>query len=222
MPARPPVPNVIQFSFLHTSNIDTPMVNRVFFQYSGSAPTPTEMTTLVTNAISHWTGNVQKYQSNEWSLTSATGTDLTSATSAEETVTSGLNGTASAASAPFGAAMVISHKIARRYRGGHPRTYLGGFPFDQIADGFWSTAEYSNIVAGWAAYIAAMLTEAWSGGAISSNVAVSFYTGFLNHTFPSGRVRPVPQLRPTPLVDQIVADVVHTAVASQRRRNPVS
>lgn len=222
MPARPPVANVIEIDFLHTSDQDTTLFNRFFFSYTGSAPTAAQMATLVTNSLNHWATNVQKYQSNEWVLTSGKGIDLTSSTGAEAIIPSGVAGTAVAASSAYGSAMVISHKISRRYRGGHPRTYLGGFPYDQITDGRWSSAEIANITTGFAAFITAMLAESWSGGSIVAEVNVSYYQGFTNHTYPSGRVRPIPNLRPTPVVDVITAFLVHNAVASQRRRNPPS
>jgi hypothetical protein len=50
-------------------------------------------------------------------------------------------------------------------------------------------------------------------------VNVSYFSGFTNVTFPSGRIRPVPKLRSVPLVDTVTSWSTNPNVASQRRRN---
>jgi len=148
-------------------------------------------------------------------------TDLTSASSAQVVNSTGVSGTSASPELAGGTAMVIRKKIARRYRGGHPRIYVPGMLQSFLASATqWASSPLATVVAGYNAFITAA-TAASNPAAIGTieHVNVSYFSGFTNKTFPSGRTHPVPTPRATPVVDLIIGTVGNPTPGSQRRRN---
>jgi hypothetical protein len=116
-------------------------------------------------------------------------------------------------------AFVISGEIFRRYRGGHPRNY---FPFGVDTDSYdarsWHTAFQTDVSEGWGEFVNAVEAAGWTGAGTLTPVNVSYYEGFTNHTYPSGRVRPIPTLRGTPVIDVIESYIFRPDYETQRRR----
>jgi hypothetical protein len=116
--------------------------------------------------------------------------------------------------------VVIKFKIARRYRGGHPRFYLaGGMATDVTAQNTWTPAYQSAVAAAWVAFINACVLAPPASLGVLAQVNVSYFSGFVNKTFPSMRTHPVPVLRAVPLQDTVLGASTNPKVASQRRRN---
>jgi hypothetical protein len=118
-------------------------------------------------------------------------------------------GTNTGSPMPASAAVCVSHEILRRYRGGHPRTYMmvgsaSDYGVSSIKD--WQTSFITNIQTGWSDFLAGfpltISARTWTP------VNVSYYE----------TVGGVKTVRPTPLVDLIVAHVTRTRICSQRRR----
>jgi len=106
-------------------------------------------------------------------------------------------------------AVCVSHEIARRYRGGHPRTYMMVGSASDFLSGsikFWQAAFLSNIQNGWTAFVAAFPFTAM--GRSWQFVNVSYYE----------TVGGVKTVRPTPLVDPILSTIARERVCNQRRR----
>lgn len=106
-------------------------------------------------------------------------------------------------------AVCVQHTINRRYRGGHPRTYMmvgadGDMAAGSIKD--WQASFLTNIQNGWDSFNGLFPYHAGLG--TWTRVSVSYYETV-------GGVRTV---RATPLVDPILADVAKVRVCSQRRR----
>jgi hypothetical protein len=142
-------------------------------------------------------------------MDSVTLTDLVSSTGAVYSTTPSFTGTNTGSVLPASAAVVVSHTIARRYRGGHPRTYMmvgsaSDFATSSVKD--WQASFLTNIQNGWNSYQALFPYNAGLG--TWNRVNVSYYETV-------GGVRTV---RATPLVDLISADVAKVRVSSQRRR----
>lgn len=147
-------------------------------------------------------------------------TDLTSNTSPQSVNTTQHAGTISGQALPAGTAGVLQFKIGRRYRGGHPRMYLPGrSAADLQTPQLWTASAVADFTAAWNNTVAQMVSNKPAGFTFLQQVNVSYFQGFVNHTFPSGRVRPVPVLRSTPFVDTIESVSTNPHVASQRRRN---
>lgn len=90
---------------------------------------------------------------------------------------------------------------------------------DVTTGGIWSAGFQSSLASNFAAFIAACVLAPPASMGTVTHVNVSYFDGFTNKTFPSGRVKPVPTLRATPLVDTVLAYTANPKVASQRRRN---
>lgn len=220
MPALPAVPKVVRCDFHFSESTDPNIQIREFFQYAGTLSTADAVTWLGNMVAAMHTfvsGNI----SNQVSLVLSELTDLSSNTSPQVLNSSGQVGGAVAAAVPAGVAMVLSKHIQRRYRGGHPRVYLPGLENSGLASpGHWDPA-YAGGVAG--AYITFLnactaVTNPAAIGAIT-HVNISYFSGFTNHTFPSGRVKPIPTPRATPLIDTITNVTANLVPGSQRRRN---
>ena len=133
------------------------------------------------------------------------GQDLTSVTGVQGTFSGVVSGSAGGSNIPLSACGVISWKASRHYRGGHPRTYVGGLTVDALANNREITSTYgTNLQA--------------LGNAILSNLAGGTYS----RSPAPGLVavhRTLDKLTlATPLVDTITACTVGPRVDSQRRR----
>lgn len=222
MPALPDVPEVVRFTLKQTLSLDTDCINRFFVSYSGTPPTDTGMDTWTSAVATSWATNLEPLAGEGVILTEVLGEDLTSDTSAVGQTFTSDTGTRGAVIAA-GVAAVLQLHIARRYRGGHPRLYLPfGIPSDMEFAQSWTSAFQTAVKDGWVAFMLDVISGAPSGTTALQQVNVSYFHGFTNVTFPSGRVRPVPTRRGTPLVDTITGVQLNPKLGSQRRRNQQS
>lgn len=222
MPALPAVPKVVKISIKMALQADLDVLNHFFYQYTGTLSQADAQTWC--NAINTaWGTDVQPSFVTEDSHVSTTLTDLTSATAPVATAAGSVSGSAASPGLAAGSAMVVSFHLARRYRGGHPRIYLAGLPAAALfTPQQWTAAEIAGITSDLTTFRAAVVSGTPAGAGSSSQVNVSYFQGFTNHTFPSGRTRPIPTLRATPLVDSVTGFTINPKVGSQRRRNTQS
>lgn len=220
MPALPDVPNTIRVVTTVTDDDDLASINRFFLRYTGAQPNPTELLVTANGCAAQWNTNMAPIFHSSSTLTSVSMEDLTNP-SASSVVTSVTHaGTRSGTRLSAAAAAVIAASIPRRYRGGHPRTYLAcGVEADLQTRQTWTSAAITAFQTAWLDFIGGTDTFIWTGGGALDPVNVSYYSGFTNFTFPSGRARAIPTLRTTPVVDQIGSYTCRTNVGSQRRRN---
>jgi hypothetical protein len=221
MPARPPVPAVVQIVQRFTLGEDVRIINRFYQKYSGTPGTLNDAdAALWAVAIANgWAANMAADVSTSLVLDDTSVTDLSSSTGAFGHILTSAAGALTDAVLPAQVAMVIKEHIERRYRGGHPRQYLTGFTEIAVNDPqTWKPASTAGVLASYIAFRAAAALGAPVALRPAVDVNVSFYEGFTNHTYPSGRVRPVPNLRVTPVVDVIASFGVNPIMASQRRR----
>lgn len=221
MVALPAVPKVIKIILKHALEAaTTEVINRIFMQYSGTAPTDTELNTFCSNGVGAWETNLEPMATPQVALTEFSAEDLTSPTSAVGAFLSAGVGTRTGGLLGAGTAATISFQIARRYRGGHPRIYTPYGSDSDLQDRAQWTSDFANdLGTAWVAFITALETSPWSGSGSLVPVNVSYYEGFTNHTYPSGRTKPIPNLRGTPIVDVIPDVSVGLQLTSQRRRN---
>jgi hypothetical protein len=221
LPALPNAVKVLKIVLRYVQmNADNDVINRFFMQYSGTAPIASELDTLANAIITAWTTDLAPMHSIDLELISAAIEDLTSPTSAVGS--SNTTGTGSRTGAVVGAAVsaVMQEHINRRYRGGHPRAYLpAGVSADLQTMGTWTSAFQGNLTTAWSSFINDIGTAVWSGGGTLLPVNVSYYSGFVNHLFPSGRERAIPTVRSSPIIDVITSFTTNPRLGSQRRRN---
>jgi hypothetical protein len=194
---------------------------RYFVSYSGVLSLADAQTWV--NAISAaWAGpgHAQSVSASQITLTSVELTDLTSPSSPQVSHASGAGGSAGSPAVPAGAAFVLRFRILRRYRGGHPRMYYPGIPASFVSTSqTWSGSGLALVVGALQGSITDGINAQPAAVGVTQHVNVSYFQGFHNVTFPSGRIRPVPTLRAVPLVDVITGYVGNPNIGSQRRRN---
>jgi hypothetical protein len=128
--------------------------------------------------------------------------------------------TRSGGALPMGTALVMSYLIARKYRGGKPRTYFQwGTSADLNTQRAWGTSFTGACNTAMAAFTTAVNGFSSGGCSLSNPANVSYYQGF-NTVGPDaqGRFRYPPKLRTAPHVDVITGHVAQLTVGSQRRR----
>jgi hypothetical protein len=216
------VPKVVQIVLFHTLSEDLDVVNRFYQQYTGTAGSLSDSGALAwaTAVSASWATHLAPDLSHQLTLTKVTVTDLSSSIGGFGEFDSSNAGTSADPSLPAGTAMVIKQHIERRYRGGHPRQYLAGLTANELNDPqTWKPATVGQFQTDYTAFRAACAAGCPVGIGPAVDVNVSYFQGFTNHTYPSGRVRPIPNLRGTPVVDVISSFGVNNKVGSQRRRN---
>jgi hypothetical protein len=222
MPALPPVSKVMRLSFQYTYASNSRIFNHLYYSYSGTLSTA-DATTLVSTAATQWGLKVMPSLSTQLTLTQVQLTDLTSSTAPQVSTVVSTAGGSAGTTTPTGTAMVVSLKIARRFKGGHARIYLPGLTAANLADAeHWNAGALTAIQTDLTNFDTAFTTAPPAAVGTLVKVTVSYFLGFTNKTFPSGRIRPIPTARVTPVVDTVTAYVARANVASQRRRNQQS
>lgn len=224
MPALPAVSDVIRLQLTHTLGSDTDILNRMYFGFTGTSPTSTQLNTMASALNTAWGTNLAPLCTANVQLTAITIEDLTTSSSGVGTWSGTHSGSRGGTQLAAGTACLVNYKIARRYRGGKPRNY---FPFGNAADlqtaNSWTTTFTGNVLTGINAFITAVGTNVWSGGTISGQVNVSYYYSFTNFTGPTGRIRARSSVKVgpnLPIVPDLITGVsVNAKPASQRRRN---
>ena len=134
MAALPPVPGVAKV--IIKQNIASVNVYNVMHVAApvAAAWTAGGLAGLAGAIRNAWVTNVIPLQSVALTLTDVQCIDLSSDTGEEGTVTGNTPGTLGSTTMPASAAICWSWKIARRYRGGHPRTYIAGVASAQLTN----------------------------------------------------------------------------------------
>jgi hypothetical protein len=220
VPPLPAVPDVIRVNMAFSINNTRGGGCVLHFQYSGGAPTVADLNTFTAAIRTAWHAGPSFLQAPTWALEDITATDINSHSgnvSVNVGSTAGQGGSVAINSAT---ATVVNHKIARRYRGGKPKTFLPiGQASELVLDNEWSTAYIALADANWGGFIAALAGATFGALTIVNLVNVSYYSGFTVVTNPiTGRSKNVPTIRVAPLVDQIVGHDVQARLGSQRRR----
>jgi hypothetical protein len=219
MPALKPPGQVIRVEFKTNDDASILAGSRFFLSYTGAEPGSGDLNTLSTDVSAAWGSHIAPLVITTEHLVDIISTDLSSDTGAIGQWTGSIAGTTGGASLPANACAVVNHGIARRYRGGRPRTYLRcGTAGTLNGTNEWTTTFQGQVLAGWEAFIAEVLALTGFGFTIQAIVNVSWYSGNTVFTTPTGRARNIPVARTTPIVDDITGSSVALKVGSQRRR----
>jgi hypothetical protein len=187
--------------------------NVLHFEYSGGAPSVTDLAGLASAISTLWATNMAPECPSPTQLTEVDITDLTSATSSAAAWTGSHVGTRGDDSIPANAAVLISYPLTRRYQGGHPRTYLyvgGNADLQGAAE--WATAFQAEALSHWHSFLNGIIGHTAGAATVSNLVNVSYVnkaTGTPPHYY-----------RATPLVDVLSLSTMFAqlGMASQRRR----
>lgn len=223
MAVLPNVPGTLRVAMHFTVGGKPNCISRFFISYSGTAPTTADLNTFATAVRAAFNTNLKSLCVASVVLTSVEVTDLTTLSSAQGEDVTNVAGTRAGGGNVGSAALVISYDVSRRYRGGHARGY---WPFGGASDvqtqQTWLAALQTAAQTGFAAFMTAVKAAGWTGAGTLGHVVVSYYQGSHVVTNPvTGRARNVPDLRASPLVSNINANLVRIGIGSQRRRERI-
>ncbi len=205
MPVLPAAPGVIKCTYSGFVAA-VPWTNIHHFHYDGVAPTDADLDAAANGMLGSWITNFQPIYPTGVVLSSILLEDLSGGAGAvggEATPEAGTNGGGGVTGS---VCILAKHLIARRYRGGHPRTYLVGTTLPNlVTPDQWSSSHVAIVQGAFIAQVADTITAMnWTGSGTKTYVSVSYFTAH------APRVAPV--------VDPILGTIVENKVATQRRR----
>lgn len=220
MPAPPNVEKVIRIDMKHSEQGDPSLGNRTFWTYSGSDPSIPNMNDLAGFVEGFWASYIAPLANTVTHLTEVICTDLTSPTSSRGDWTGSTVGTRSGTWLSINDVALLNFGISRRYRGGKPRIYgPWGVGADLQTVQTWTSAFIADVNAAWTSFHGSLVGQGFGSCAITGQVNVSFYSGFIAAENPvTGRYRNIPTYRAAAVVDAIDTFVCSEFVGSQRRR----
>lgn len=220
MPPLPDAVGVLRVAVLGTIGDDTDVINRFHMYYGGTPPTDAQLNTLAAAVLVAWGAYVSPMQGTSYTTNSCEIVDLSTPSSAVGSHSASNPGTRGGTGPVPATCAVVQLKVARRYRGGHARMYLfAGIDTDLASDQVYTGTFIADLTTAMTDFFAAVAGDGWTAALLTGPVNLSYFEGFTNVLYPSGRYRAVPKLRATPLVDTIVSYGVNPNIGSQRRRN---
>lgn len=205
MPALPDTPFCVQVKFTGTYS-GGKWANILHVGHSSPGLTTADLNAFALLMRNAWNTHLTPLVNNGAVMNGVEALDLSSHSGAVGTNASSSTGLRSSGSAlPAQVALVLSWKIARRYRGGHPRTYLVGMSAgDTTLNTNWTGAYLGVALTNAEAFRVAVSGMTLAGSPGVYLACLSYYTG--------GALRPEGRL------DPITAVQVHTRIDTQRRR----
>lgn len=221
MARLPDVAKVVRIDWHQTIAEDTAVVTRVFWSYLGPGATQASVNIMAVDARSAWANNVEPDLGTFHQLNYTVVTDLSSPTAPVGIDTTVHTGADTGDPLAADTAMRIKFLQGRRYRGGHPGVYLGGFVEDRLQDAqTWSSATLAALSTDWTNCMNALPSAGDGSASLDQQVLVSYYSGFTSVQNPvTLRWRNIPTLRAVPEVNPITGFEIDTHVSSQRRRS---
>lgn len=205
MPALPVVPNGLKYTQTWQIGNNLKAASIFHLLYSGGPPNAAACAGLAAIFQAAMVTNFKGLFPGTSSIGVGTVLDISSTSGAQGVGGTVTAGTRAGAEFPANVAFVVNHSIARRYRGGKPRTYIPlGVATDNSTSGLWAPLMVTNVNSAYATVITDFLAATSGGVSITSYVNVSYY---LNGA-----------LRTTPVVDTITASAGRQRIGSQRRR----
>lgn len=173
----PPLPDVAGVVFVRVKGTTSGANwNNVFhLQYTGTAPTTATLNSVCASVLTAWATNFGPLCQAGVALVGADAADLTNRQGAIGTNTNTTAGSRAGTAMTNQAACVVSWPINRRYRGGHPRTYLpAGVLADVTSNRLWSSTFITAVVNGATSFRTA-LNAISIGGTTFTMVSVQYY-----------------------------------------------
>lgn len=205
MPPLPAVTDVIKYTQLWTVGANAKASSIFHFKYSGGPPNASDCTALAATFQAAMVTQFKPLMGANYWVGLGTVLDLNSNTGAAGTGGTATQGTRTGAALSGQNCCVITHQIARRYRGGKPRSY---FPIGNETDvntvGTWGATFVAAVQSAINAWVVDALAASSGSTTITQYGSVSYY---LNKA-----------LRATPEWDPILESLVRQRFGTQRRR----
>ena len=173
-----PAPGVAQLRLVGTIGLENMAQVLHFWTGTGAAWTQSQIQTLATSGLQHLAPNLVNSWGTNTTYHYAEAIDLTDATERTyRTTSSPIVGTAGAPFSPNSSSIMVSHHIASRYRGGHPRTYFPPGNATNGADGdTWTDSLVTSFQTAFDGYIAAITTDLIAAGLTGPKQCAPRYT----------------------------------------------
>jgi hypothetical protein len=218
------MPSVIELQLKHTLGVDLDVLTNLYFLYSGGPPDVTDCEAFASATAGYWSAELAPLANEDILLTQVTCTDITSPTSARGIWAGSNAGTRAGAKLGAAVCALSNYTIARRYRGGKPRSYWPwGVSSDVTAPQQWTGAFLTAWATADAAFFGYVLAASSGTTILRNHVNVSFYEGFTTRPDPpiaGVRAKNISTPRsPTAIYDLIESTSYNPLLASQRRRN---
>lgn len=193
----------------------------VHFTYTGGPPTIADLNAMATTAYASAVSDLVPYLAAVNNLVGVEMQDLSSALGAFGSHLAVTAGTLGGAALPAGTCVLLNEVIARRYRGGKPRTYWPlGSTSELAGPASWTSGAVTGFETGIGNYLTAVAGLTHGTTALVAACSVSNYSSF--HTVQSpitGRWRNIPTARPVAIPpDVLTTFTVNPIPGSQRRR----
>jgi hypothetical protein len=210
VPALPFVPNVVKIVVEGTTP-DFPWANVFHWTYTGTPPPGATCASFAVSIYNEWVADFIPLMSIPSTLEKVTVVDLASDLGGEGESAASTPGTAGATFISASSAVLVSKTIDRRYRGGHPRSYIfAGIVADLLDSAHWTGAFTASVLAAYSNFTDALNALTHAGTALFGEATVSYVDKALNPV--------APYRRAVPLVLPVVSFAVEPELANQRRR----
>lgn len=210
MPTLPDVDQVFKI-VVEGTNQGQNWANVFHAQWEGTSPSSVDCISIAEDVWDAYAADFLPVIQENAVLQQVTVTDLTTTSGSVGGWTASQAGGDTGPTLTAGASIVVSWRIARRYRGGKPRTYLPPPSQDEIVD----TSHYKDT------YVADVLAAAVAfrndvNGITSTDIS-GLELGCVSY-YDKASVPTPPHLRATPLFEPFTDISVNTRIDSQRRR----
>lgn len=206
MPPLPFVPDVVKLVVGGVAN-DAQWLNIFHFFHSDGTVDDTAIGNLHTHIIGDLDAIYHSFASITVTVENETYTDISSDTGVEISFSDDTSGTDASALLPASACTLVSWEIARRYRGGHPRTY---FPIGTVGS---LASDSSKLFDPTYLEAVSAACETFRGVCSYMDGGTGFTWNLASVSYTSGLTP-----RPIPIHDNVTSAVVRERVCSQRRR----
>lgn len=191
MPPLPPVPNVLKITNAGVCAGQN-IINIWHANYSGGTPTDAILNTFAALVANKWQEHFQDLMDSNYTYGTVVVQDLTSDTAPVGNETVEWGGGSSGTQLSNQVCALINHTIARRYRGGKPRTYIGAVPQSFALDPRTLTGSaISDYLSAWNEFATDVAAFTSGDFTIGNLGCVSYYDKALNPTPPYRRTDPI-------------------------------
>lgn len=222
MPPLPPYAQCLAVRHMFDVGDDVSVATRLHYTYTGTAPSDATCATIAQDIYNSEVTNIVPVLGADNSITGVSVQDLTTSSSGFGEYIHQTTGTEAGTPLAAGTAVLLNIRIARRYRGGKPRTYWPlGTSSDLTNPNEWANASINAFKAAIGQVIDDTIALSVAGTTMGTMVNLSYYEGFTAVLNPiTGRTRDVPKVRSVAIApDVFIGIAINPRPASQRRRN---
>jgi hypothetical protein len=217
----PTVADVVKIQLQWTVYGDPLATTTLYWGYSGGPPSSADCATLAAAIAAAATSGFESLAHVNIALDAVQVTDLSSMSGGVNGAVATFTGSRSGGQLAPGSAVVANYGIARRYRGGKPRSY---FPFGTSTDlstaGLFDIGFVGDVLAGLTTFVGAVNGASAGSTTLTSQRNIGYYSGYtLGPASAGGYRKKIPTPLGVPHNDAILSRAASIFVGSQRRRN---